>query len=113
MLLIGLATAGESIHRLITHESGRGTAFGVVLASASVFVMAAFSVLKRRIAADVGSPALAADGWLSGMGSLLALVTVAGTALNAAFGWSWVDPAAASLVAIGAVGLSIFLRRSA
>jgi divalent metal cation (Fe/Co/Zn/Cd) transporter len=113
MFVLGVATFAESIHRLVTHAGGDAVAAGIALAAVSVAVLAVLAHVKRRLAPRVQSPALRADSWLSAMGSLLALVTLAGTGFAAAFGWVWVDPAAASLVAAGAMALSVTLARGA
>jgi divalent metal cation (Fe/Co/Zn/Cd) transporter len=113
MFVIGLATAAESVHRLVTHTVVDAVAAGVVLAGLSVVVLATLAFMKRRVAPLVGSHALHADGWLSATGSLLALVTLAGTGFSAALGWTWVDAAAATIVACGAMALSVVLGRAA
>jgi divalent metal cation (Fe/Co/Zn/Cd) transporter len=82
-----------------------------VLAAASVVVLLALAIRKRRVGAAVPSPALVADGFLSLVGALLAAVTVAGTGLTSAFGWWWADPTAALGVAAGAVGAAFLVSR--
>ena len=74
-------------------------------------MLAALSAAKRRIAPRVPSRALLADGWLSGVGAVLALVTLAGTGLEAGLGWWWLDPAAALVVGAGAIAMSVALRQ--
>jgi divalent metal cation (Fe/Co/Zn/Cd) transporter len=46
-----------------------------------------------------------ADSWLSLAGCLTAICAVVGTALNAAFGWWWIDPTAALCIALGAMAV--------
>jgi divalent metal cation (Fe/Co/Zn/Cd) transporter len=110
LFTVGCVTAAFSIHRLLTPSTAESDAAGIVLAAVSVVVLAILSRAKRRLSRRVGSHALHADSWLSAAGALLALVTLAGTALSAAFSWTWVDPAAATVVAIGAIGLGVTLR---
>jgi divalent metal cation (Fe/Co/Zn/Cd) transporter len=54
---------------------------------------------KIAIARGLGSRALRADGVLSLLGSMLSVSIVISFALQAAFGWRWVDPVAALIVA--------------
>jgi divalent metal cation (Fe/Co/Zn/Cd) transporter len=84
---------------------------GIVLAAASAVALGWLGTRKRRVGAAIPSGALVADGWVSTVGALLAVVTLAGTAVNAAFHWAWVDAAAALLVAVGAIGMAVELRR--
>ena len=49
----------------------------------------------RRTAAALGSRALEADSYQTTACFWLSLITLAGIALNAAFGWWWADIAAA------------------
>ena len=111
MAVIGAATVADSAYRLSAHASSDPPSLGIALAGVSVVVLAVLSLKKRRISRRIPSHALHADGLLSALGSLLALVALAGTALDAALGWWWIDPVAAIAVASGAVGLSIGLTR--
>lgn len=113
MLLIGVATIAVSVYRLITHAKSDSSAVGAVLAGAAFLSLAAFAILKRKLARKTGSQALLADGWVSAMGSLLAMVALASAALSAVFHWSWVDPLAATVIACAAVAMSFALRREA
>jgi divalent metal cation (Fe/Co/Zn/Cd) transporter len=112
MVVVGLATAAESAHRLIAHGGAESLPIGIALAGASVFVLAALAVRKRRISRLIPSHALGADAWLSAAGAALALITLCGTALNAALGWWWLDAVAATIVASGAIGLGFALVRA-
>jgi len=109
LLTVGGLTAVESIRRLITGEPSHASPAGAVLATVSIFVLAGFSRRKILVARRIPSRALLADAWLTATGCLLALVTVAGTGLTSAFGWRWVDPAAALAVACGAIGIAMIL----
>jgi divalent metal cation (Fe/Co/Zn/Cd) transporter len=111
LLTVGLATTGESVHRLLRHSTAESAPVAVVLAAASRVVLVGLAIRKRRVGRAVPSAALVADGWLSLVGALLALVTVAGTALTSAFGWWWADPVAALGVAAGALAASFVVSR--
>jgi divalent metal cation (Fe/Co/Zn/Cd) transporter len=103
---IGVATVADSAYRLTQHSRTNPFVSGIVLAGVSVVVLAGLAVRKQQIARRIPSHALHADGWLSALGAILACITLAGMTLNTAFGWWWVDPAAAIAVACGAVALS-------
>ena len=109
MLTVGLLTTVESARRLLGSGSSRATPAGLILAAASIGVLAALSHTKHRIAVRIPSRALQADGWLSATGSLTAVVAVVGTGATSAFGWWWVDPAAALVVAAAAVGVAVVM----
>lgn len=111
MATIGVATVADSSYRLASHPTGRSAPSGVALVGASVLVLAMLAHRKRRIAERIPSHALRADAWLSAMGSVLALFALVGTALEAGFGWWWIDPVAAIGVACGATALSVVLAR--
>jgi divalent metal cation (Fe/Co/Zn/Cd) transporter len=106
LVAVGSLTAIESGRRLLEGVHPHAVAGGVALAGASTLVLGLLSQRKRRIAGHIPSRALLADGWLSATGALLAAVTVAGTGLTAAFEWWWADPAAAAVVALGAVSIA-------
>lgn len=111
MAAIGILTVAYSAYRLASQTNGGTAVAGIVLSGISVVVLATLAVSKRRIAKRIPSHALHADGWLSGMGAILALVALAGTGLDRAFGWWWIDPLAAIGVGCGAITLSVILAR--
>ena len=111
MAAIGIATIVDSIYRLGTHTASDPLPAGVALAGISVLMLAILAVRKRRIGKRIPSHALHADGLLSAMGAVLALVALSGTGLDAVFGWWWIDPLAAIAVGCGAVALGIMLAR--
>jgi divalent metal cation (Fe/Co/Zn/Cd) transporter len=113
LFVLGAVTAFESVHRLMAGERTTPGVAGVVLAGLSALVLALLARTKRGIGERLGSPALRADGWVSAVGAALALVTLIGTGLTTAASWTSADPAAATVVAIGAVVLSVELRRQA
>lgn len=111
MALVGVATVVDSAYRLGSHTTSDPLPAGIVLTGVSVLVLGLLAGRKRTIARRIPSHALHADGWLSAMGAVLALVALGGTGLNAGFGWWWIDPVAAIAVACGAVALSAVLVR--
>jgi divalent metal cation (Fe/Co/Zn/Cd) transporter len=110
---VGAATAISAALRLVGHDRTHEPTVGLVVAGASVVVLGVLSWRKRVIAHRVKSRALLADGALSAVGCLVAVITLAGTAAAASFGWWWVDPVAALGVAAVAVLLPFLLARAA
>ena len=111
MAIVGIATVADSAYRLSAHTTGEAPTAGVVLAGVSALVLATLARRKHQVARHIPSPALQADGWLSAMGAMLAVVALVGTGMEATFGWWWLDPVAAIGVGVGAVGLSVALVR--
>jgi divalent metal cation (Fe/Co/Zn/Cd) transporter len=109
MATIGVATIADSAYRLVTHATSSPLVLGAILAGVSVVILAILAINKRRIAPRIPSHALHSDGWVSGVGAVLALVVLAGTALDSGLGLWWIDPVAAILIACGAVALSVVL----
>jgi divalent metal cation (Fe/Co/Zn/Cd) transporter len=68
---------------------------GIAITLAALIAMPVLAALKRREARRTGNAALAADAVQSAACAWLALVTLAGLALNAAFHIAWFDSAAA------------------
>ena len=112
LIVIGGSTVIESARRLITNEAGHSSSIGLGIAGASVVVLSVLAAAKRRIAQRLRSNALRADGWLSATGAALAAIAVAGTALSSGSAHTWIDPAAALIVACVAVVVGVIeLRR--
>jgi divalent metal cation (Fe/Co/Zn/Cd) transporter len=111
MVIVGVLTAAVGLTRLASGSATESSPVGAVVATASVVVLALLAVRKHRVARRIPSRALFADGWLSANGALLALVTVVGTALTSTLGWWWLDPAAGTAVAAGAIGVGFALAR--
>jgi divalent metal cation (Fe/Co/Zn/Cd) transporter len=110
-ITVGIVTLLASAQRLVTHGQTAASPFGTAVAAVSIPVLAVLSVRKRRVARRIPSRALEADGWLSGIGCVLACVTVAGGVVTDALGWWWADPIAASAIAVVAILTPVQLRR--
>lgn len=82
---------------------------GMAITVAALIVMPVLAGLKRREARRSGNAALAADAVQSAMCAYLAMIALAGLALNAAFHIAWFD----SVAALAAVPLLIREGRSA
>ncbi len=109
LVVVGTSTAVESTRRLIGHVESHAVPTGAALAAMSIGVLGLLAVRKHRTAGRIPSRALLADGWLSAIGCLLAIVT--GTGLTSAYGWWWVDPLAAAAVACVALTIAAVMAR--
>jgi len=96
LALIVAATAATSLALRIKPEAS-GT--GMAITIAALVVMPGLAWLKRREARRSGNVALAADAAQSATCAYLALVTLAGLAVNALFHIAWMDSVAA-LIAV-------------
>ena len=68
---------------------------GMALLVAAAIIMPWLARRKRRLSAETGSSALAADAAQSSICGWMAWIALAGLALNAFFGIRWADPLAA------------------
>ncbi len=68
---------------------------GIVLTSVSLALMPLLGRAKLKLARELASGALRADGYESISCAWLSLAVLLGLALNAAAGWWWADPLAA------------------
>jgi divalent metal cation (Fe/Co/Zn/Cd) transporter len=68
---------------------------GIVLACISVIVMPLLSRAKRKVASELGSPAMHADSKQTEFCAYLSAILLGGLAINALFGLWWADPVAA------------------
>ncbi len=73
---------------------------GLFLAIASLIVMPVLGIAKRRVAARLGSRALAADSLETLMCAYLSGSLLVGLALNGWKGWWWADPIAGLIIAV-------------
>ena len=108
---VGLVVGAISVQHLVARDAANESTAAIVLAAASLAVFAVLAVGKWRVAAGLASHALRADGHLTAVGAVLAAVTLAGAGASNTFGWWWADPAAALLIAVGALGLSLAIHR--
>ncbi|HEY7216391.1 MAG TPA: cation transporter [Thermoanaerobaculia bacterium] len=95
LFALALYVAADASLALWRSERPEASLVGIVLTCVSILVMLWLGQAKRRIAADLGSRALAADAFQTTACWWLSVITLAGIGLNAAFGWWWADPMAA------------------
>ncbi len=85
----------ESITDLWRREQPGESLVGILLAAVSLVVMPLLGRAKRRVARQLNSRALAADGMETYLCSYLSFTLLLGLGLNAWVGWWWADPVAA------------------
>ena len=95
VLAVAAFVAAQAARSLSTATGPERSPAGIALAAASVCVLAPLARAKRRLARRMRSPALAADGALSGVGAVLAATALAGVALSTAVDIWWADAVAA------------------
>lgn len=113
LIAVGVAAVVVSAIRLLGHQDADGSVAGLVVATLSVVALAFLSYRKQELARRIGSGALLADGHLSAVGAMQAVVVLVGTLITTQLGWRWVDPAAASAVGIFAIPLGCGTLRDA
>jgi divalent metal cation (Fe/Co/Zn/Cd) transporter len=110
LVVVALATAAESIQRLVSGTHGEASSVGMFTAAVSSVVLTFLARRKMVLGRSIPSHALFSDGMLSATGAVLAVVTVIGTALISLGLW-WADPVAALVVAAGALAVAVILAR--
>jgi divalent metal cation (Fe/Co/Zn/Cd) transporter len=93
----------EAVRDLLVGAEPAESVPGIILAGASLLVMPALAVAKRRTGRQLGSPTLLADATETLLCSYLSAILLAGLLLNATVGWWWADPLAALGIAYLAV----------
>lgn len=104
LLALALYVVGTSAHALLAHARPDVSLPGLAMAGASVVVMPWLVVVKRRVAARVGSAALRADAACGVTCAYMAATLLIGLGLRAVLGWWWADP-------VAALGIVYFLVR--
>lgn len=93
-LLLSAYVTFESITSLVGRHAPQKSPAGIAIASASLIAMPLLSRAKRRIGADLGSAAMAADARQTDFCAYLSGILLGGLVLNAVFGLWWADPVA-------------------
>jgi cation diffusion facilitator family transporter len=94
-LILAAYVGFEASRSLLNNEEPAASPIGIALTALSIAMMLWLARAKRRTGIDLGSRALIADAQQTYACWYLSVVTLAGLALNAAFGWWWADPVAA------------------
>jgi divalent metal cation (Fe/Co/Zn/Cd) transporter len=101
VVLLAIATylVIDAANSLAGHKGPDRSMIGLVLTSASMFVLPVLALAKLRLAGSLSSSALRGDGVLSAAGAALAAATLIALVLNSAVGWWWTDSVAALFIA--------------
>ena len=91
-LALAAYVAFDGVKSLVYREAPEASYVGIALATLSLAVMPLLARAKRRVAAQLGSRALAADSRQTDICAYLSAILLGGLLLNAAFGWWWADP---------------------
>ena len=102
LFALGAYVAIDAVRALWTGERPSPSAVGLALLGVSFVLMVWLARAKRRVAARLGSRAMAADAFQTTACWWLSLVAMSGLGLNAALGWWWADP-------LAAIGIVYFL----
>jgi divalent metal cation (Fe/Co/Zn/Cd) transporter len=89
----------EAIRHLASAERPEVSVLGMVLTASSLVGMPLLGVAKQRVALQLGSQATHGEGTQNLLCAYLAAAVLLGLAGNALFGWWWLDPGAALVIA--------------
>jgi divalent metal cation (Fe/Co/Zn/Cd) transporter len=101
--LLAPYVALESVRALVTGHEAETSWLGIGLAIASAVLMPAFGIAKRRVGAQLGSTATAAEGTQNMLCAYLSVAVLAGLLGNTLLGAWWLDPLAGLFIAYVAV----------
>jgi divalent metal cation (Fe/Co/Zn/Cd) transporter len=101
-LLAAFITA-EAVRELLTEGTERTTRLGLAVTAASVVVMPALGVAKRRLGTRLGSGATAGEGTQNLLCAAQAAAVLVGLAVHALTGVEWLDP----VIALGLAAWSV------
>lgn len=99
LLVLAVIVATIAVYALVLGLHPETSRIGMVITIAALIVMPLLAIVKRREGIRQENAALAADAVQSAVCAYLALITLAGLAINAGFQAPWVDPIAA-LIAV-------------
>lgn len=88
---------------LLRRNQPEASSLGIALAVASLLVMPALALTKRRVGQRMGASTVVADSAQTWLCTSLSAVLLLGLVANATLGWWWADPVAGLM--IGAVAL--------
>jgi divalent metal cation (Fe/Co/Zn/Cd) transporter len=95
--------AQDAIRALVAGEHPSTNWVGIGLSVSSIVVMPLLGGAKQRIGERLGSGATAGEGAQNLLCAYMAAGVLVGLAANAAFGWWWLDPVIALVIAAIAV----------
>jgi divalent metal cation (Fe/Co/Zn/Cd) transporter len=95
--------AQDAIRALVAGEHTSTSWVGIGLSVSSIVVMPLLGRAKQRLGERLGSGATAGEGMQNLLCAYMAAGVLVGLAANAAFGWWWLDPVIALVIAAIAV----------
>jgi divalent metal cation (Fe/Co/Zn/Cd) transporter len=95
--------AQDAVRTLIAGEHPSTTWVGIGLSVSSIVVMPLLGRAKQRIGERLGSGATAGEGAQNLLCAYMAAGVLVGLGANAAFGWWWLDPVIALVIAALAI----------
>ena len=101
--LLAPYVAVEAINKLVSSQHAGASLFGIALTALSLLFMPLLGVAKHRLGARLNSGATAGEGTQNLLCAYLAAAVLAGLAANGLFGWWWLDPLIALIVAAVAI----------
>lgn len=101
--LLAPYVAAEAIRDLVSDHHASASVLGLAVTAASLVLMPVLGYAKRRLGQRLDSGATAGEGTQNLLCAGQAGAVLAGLAATAAWGWSWLDPAIALLLAGWAV----------
>jgi divalent metal cation (Fe/Co/Zn/Cd) transporter len=97
--LLAPYVAVEAINKLVSGQHADTSLLGIALTALSLLFMPLLGVAKHRLGARLNSGATAGEGTQNLLCAYLAAAVLAGLAANGLFGWWWLDPLIALIVA--------------
>ena len=101
--LLAPYVAIESVRALVTGHEAETSWLGIGLTMTSAVLMPVFGIAKRRVGAQLGSAATAAEGTQNMLCAYLSIAVLAGLLGNTLAGAWWLDPLAGLFIAYVAV----------
>lgn len=98
-VLLAVSLGAAAVRDLWVGRVPRESWPGIIYLAITALVMFGLAVVKRRVAADLGSEPFSAEAEMTFLDGLLSSATLLGLLLNAVLGWWWADPLAGLLIA--------------
>ncbi len=93
----------EAVRDLAGAHLAQTSGLGIGVTAASLLIMPGLGIAKKRLGTQLGSGATAGEGAQNLLCAAQAAAVLISLAATAAFGWSWVDPAIALILAAWAI----------
>ncbi|MCU1474132.1 cation transporter [Amnibacterium sp.] len=110
-LLLAVYLVASSAFALVTRLHPHDGPAGIVWTGVTAVVMFLLAAGKTATGAELGNPVLVAEGRVTVVDGMLAVVVLIGLAVDALLGWWWADPLAALVLVVYAVREAVHIRR--